>query len=148
MHLSSVIALVFMAAIHLAFAGNIDEDEIQLIQVFMCLNETEEMSNQIVDCMRKAEGFERYDQIQMECFKGLASPQSEAMRDYICENYFEDVYKGMVCMEDELENAPDKDELVEHMKPSKECLEERMVEWMAELESSEEDSGESSDESD
>ncbi|XP_035227330.1 uncharacterized protein LOC118199548 isoform X2 [Stegodyphus dumicola] len=114
MHLSSVIALVFMAAIHLAFAGNIDEDEIQLIQVFMCLNETEEMSNQIVDCMRKAEGFER----------------------------------GMVCMEDELENAPDKDELVEHMKPSKECLEERMVEWMAELESSEEDSGESSDESD
>ncbi|KFM80041.1 hypothetical protein X975_02578, partial [Stegodyphus mimosarum] len=114
----------------------------------MCLNETEEMSNQIVDCMRKLEGSERYDQIQMECFNGLTSPQSEAMRDYICENDPDDVYKGMVCMEDELENASDKEELAKHMKPSKECLEERMVEWMAELERSEENSDESSDESD
>ncbi|KFM72321.1 hypothetical protein X975_18870, partial [Stegodyphus mimosarum] len=137
MHFSAVIVMTFMAVIPVTFSEGISQEQVEIVQLIMCLNETEIMADEIVDCMRKSEGFERYDEIQMRCLNNLSSPQSDVVRDYICESDSEDLYKGMVCMEEEMENAPDKKELEEHMKSSQECFEDLLAEWLTEFEESE-----------
>ncbi|KFM80040.1 hypothetical protein X975_02577, partial [Stegodyphus mimosarum] len=125
-----------VAVMQLAVAGDSSEEltaeKMEALKLMLCDEEFEKQGDELEYCLSMTDGNDRLNEIGVQCFTGLSSYEAAVLRQFFCQNEPEDIINGMICMENAVEEASDKEELKESMQPSEDCLTELIEKWTSE----------------